>query len=40
MTEMDPFLDISPQNSFLKLMIFAIPLVASINKYEGVEFLS
>ena len=38
MTEVDPFLDVSPQNSRLEVMIFATFLFALINEYEGVEF--
>ena len=40
MAEVGPFLDVSPQNSWLKIMIFATPLVASIKTYEGVKFQS
>ena len=40
MTEMDPFLDVSPQNSRLEVMILATFFFALINEYEGVEFWS
>ena len=40
MTEMDPFLDVSPQNSRLEDLIFATFLFALIYEYEGVEFWS
>ena len=40
MTEMDLFLDVSPQISWLKIVVFAISLFAPKNKYEGVEFWS
>ena len=38
MTVVDPFSDVSPQNSRLEVMIFATFLFALINEYEGVEF--